>query len=77
MDSTVASFNFVYFLFRSLKLKFQNGPEKLFGKIETKTKIKQVKIGSSLGFTAYLGTKGISLDIKTSLIKEDGKKISK
>ena len=47
----------------------------MFG--QTQTKEKQVKIGSSLGFTAYIGTTGFSLDIKTSLVKDDGKKISK
>ena len=40
------------------------------------TQEKQVKIGSSLGFTAYIGTGGISLDIQTSLAEEDGKEMS-
>ena len=43
----------------------------MFG--QTTTQEKKVKIGSSLGFTAYIGTNGISLDIKTSLVEEDGK----
>ena len=45
----------------------------MFG--QTQTQEKQVKIGSSLGFTAYIGTSGISLDIKTSLVEEDGKEM--
>ena len=65
----------VYLLFRSLTFKLQDGQEKSFGQ-ETTTKKKQVKIGSSLGFTAYTETSGISIEIKTSLVDEDGKRIS-
>ena len=64
----------LYFLFRSLTFKLQDGQTKSYG--QKKTKEKQVKIGSSLGFTAYIGTGGISLDIRTSLAEEDGKEMS-
>ena len=37
-------------------------------------KEKKVKIGSSLGFTAYIGATGFSLKIKTSFVESDGKK---
>ena len=67
----------VYFrifpVFRSLTFKLQDGKTNVFG--QTQTQEKQVKIGSSLGFTAYIGTSGISLDIKTSLVEEDGKEM--
>ena len=59
-------------VYRSLTFKLQDGKRHEFGK--TKTKEKQVKIGSSLGFTVYIGSGGISLDIKTSLVEEEGKK---
>ena len=58
-------------ILRSLTFKLESGETKEFG--QTTTQEKQVKIGSSLGFTAYIGTTGISLDIKTSLVEEDGK----
>lgn len=63
----------LYFLFRSLTFKLQDGQTKSYG--QKKTKEKQVKIGSSLGFTAYIEAGGISLDIHTSLVEEDGKTI--
>ena len=61
--------------FRFLTFKLQQGTLGPYPQGQTtSTKEKKVKIGSSLGFTAYIGATGFSLKIKTSFVESDGKK---
>ena len=55
----------------SITFHFQHGILGPFG--HKGTLERQVKIGSSLGFTAYHVNSGMSIDIKTSLVEADGK----
>ena len=61
-------------LFRSLTFKLQHGILGPFGHKTTGASQRQVKIGSSLGFKAYLGSSGFSLDVMTSPLESNGNK---